>query len=537
MTNAPAAQSKKPIKFVELVTDSFGFLVKPHGEHIPIKRFTWRNSNRIQVQVITYGATVTSIRYPNKKGIIEDVVLGFEDLHPYLEYQEHHFGSTIGRCANIVKNSGFHLMKKDYNLKPNQGKHHSDGGRKGFHQVIWNHHINGNKVVLSHMSPDDDEGYPGDLLVHAIFELTPSNEFKIEYKATSSKPTIVNLVNHCLFNLAGHAAGEDEIRKHTLMVNADCHTMIGEDLFPTGEIQSVLNTVYDFQTPMKLGVVLDKLEGFNNNLCVNRGIDQGVNFVARLQHPPSGRILEIYSNQYGIQFETANNFPLKSEFEKISANCINGQKVLKTVGSPYLKGNVTTFDILDEIHNKIVDIKAIDPSIDYTELLAVVLDLQKKCNTAYRSAAITDTNSLIKRSALTLENLPVFQLSPLQIRYIERILKSIDSIEDPTYIQPIKLILETTLTNNKVNDAVSNQEKRKNYQEAYQGGKLIRGKKGAKYSKHSAVCLQCQNYPDAINQPKFPSPVLKPGTIYSNITIYKFWIQTDQTGISGILQG
>lgn len=537
MTNVIGSQSKKPIKFVELVTDSFGFLVKPHGEHIPIKRFTWRNSNRIQIQVITYGATLTSIRYPNRKGIIEDVLLGFEDLHPYMEYQEHRFGSTVGRCANVVKNGSFHLMKKDYNLKPNQGKHHSDGGKKGFHQVIWNYYISGNKVVLSYMSPDDEEGYPGDLLVHAIFELTTTNEFKIEYKATSSKPTIVNLVNHCFMNLAGHGAGEDEIRKHTLMVNADCHTMIGEDLFPTGEIQSVLNTVYDFQTPVKLGIVLDKLEGFNNNLCANRGTEQGVNFVARLHHPPSGRILEIYSNQYGLQFETANNFPLKSEFENISTNVLNASKLGKTSVSPYLKANVTTFDILDEIHNNIVDIKEFDPSIDYTDLLAVVLDLQKKCNTAYRSAAITDANSLIKRSTLTLENLPVFQLSPLQIRYIERILKSIDSIEDSTYIQPLKLILETTLTNNKANDAVSSHDKRKHFQETFQGGKLIRGKKGAKYCKHSAVCLQCQNYPDAINQSKFPSPILKPGSIYSNIIIYKFWIQTDQSGISGLLQG
>lgn len=512
-------------KPIELVTDTFGVLANEKGEQIPIKRFTWRNTNRIQVQVITYGATITSIKYPNKKGIVDDVVLGFDDVKGYMDNNYYSFGSTIGRFANFIKNSHFSLNKQDFGVTANIGKHHYNGGKRGFDQVIWNNYVMGNKVILSHLSPDKNEGYPGDLLIFATFELTSQNEFKIEYKATSTKPTVINIANHLYFNLGGHSSGINEVYHHTVMINADCHTITGNDNLPTGEIQSVINTIYDFQRPVDIGSVLEKLDGLDNNFCVNKGVDQGINFVARLYHPSSGRLVELYSNQNGVQLDTANTLPLKDDVKPS----------VETTVSPYLKQGVSTFDMLDEIHNTVYDLMKEDKLNDYSELLEIIKDLQRKEKTLYRPASRANANTTIKRASLTLEDLLTTNLTSLQKKYLERIVKAIKKIEEPNYLPLIRETLETALENNRQTSQEkvlgSKAETKKSDSNA---SGIVRGKKGAKYFKHSGICMQSQNYPDAINNSNFPNCVLKPGVTYVHNIVYKFWIKTDQSGISGV---
>lgn len=528
------SMSKKPKspKGVELKTDNFGF-IREKDKQLEIKRFTWKNSNRIQVQVITFGATITSVRYPNKKGIIEDVVLGFDEINSYRTYHNFNFGSTIGRVANYIKRGSFTLGKKIINLNCNSGKHHYNGGAKGFEQAIWNDHVNGNKLILSHLSPDNDEGYPGDLLVFATFELTDANEFRIEYRATVSKPTIINITNHCYFNLAGHASGESELRRHTIMINADCHIKLDDDSLPTGEIQSVLNTDYDMQTPTKVDALLHKLSDLNNNLCVNRGIEQqGITFIGRLYHKPSGRIIEVYSNQYGVQIDTANNLPLVIESLQIQESSI----ISKLSKNPYLHDNVGTFDMLDEIYNKFSELKFIEKSDNYNEIMDVIQNLVSKSSSVYRDGVLPDAQQYVKRSVLVLENLPVYQLTSIQAKYLERILKGIDKLDEVTAgVEAIRTIILVTLDHHNVRAAQEALERKKHSPSQEMTHKIIQGKKGAKYNKHGAISLQCQNYPDAIHNPNFPCPILKPGQAYTNIIIYKFWIKTDESGISGVL--
>lgn len=166
------------------------------------------------------------------------------------------------------------------------------------------------KVIMSYHSADMEEGYPGDLVVHAIFELKDPNEFAIEYKAATTKPTYVNLTNHSYFNLAGHDSGADEIYKHVVYINADHITELDKENIPTGKLLPVAQSVFNFQTPKVLGDVIGKVpqsDGFDHNFCIKKGQENVL--VACIYHPDSGRMLEVYSNQPGVQFYTSNFFP------------------------------------------------------------------------------------------------------------------------------------------------------------------------------------------------------------------------------------
>ncbi|KAJ8936761.1 hypothetical protein NQ318_023198 [Aromia moschata] len=298
---------------VEFEEDEFGLFTDPTtGQSNPVRRFTWRNASNITVQVITYGATITTMKMPDVNGTVNDIVMGFNNMEGYLNPLNPYFGATVGRVANRVGYARITIDDTTYNVSANLGKHQLHGGFRGFDKVNWNHHVNGTQVTLSYLSQDMEEGYPGDVVVNVTFELTNTNEFFIDFKAVSTKPTFVNLTNHSYFNLAGHNKGAEEMYKHIISINADYTTEVDENSIPTGKLLPVGGSVFDLRIPRVLGEVIHKIpgyDGYDHNFCVNKASQQENTFVARAVHPPTGRVMEVYSNQPGVQFYCSNSIP------------------------------------------------------------------------------------------------------------------------------------------------------------------------------------------------------------------------------------
>ncbi|KAI4500241.1 hypothetical protein M0802_004658 [Mischocyttarus mexicanus] len=277
---------------------------------IIVKSYTMINNNRMEVTVITWGASIISLKCPDKFGHSKDVVLGFDDLKSYTNPVFNPFiGCVLGRCANRIKNGCFSIKDKDYQLTKNDlNIHHLHGGTNGFGRQIWNSHIDGCSVVMSYLSKDGEEGYPGAVLATVRFKLTPDNKLEIHMRATTSKSTIINMSHGSLFNLAGHDAGEKELRKHKILLNCDRWTFADYlDPIPTGAIRGVGGTIMDLRVPRLLGEYMEKVppgEGFDHNFCITKNWQSGSSFVARAVHMKSGRVLEVYSDQPGLQFYT-----------------------------------------------------------------------------------------------------------------------------------------------------------------------------------------------------------------------------------------
>ncbi|CAG9865559.1 unnamed protein product [Phyllotreta striolata] len=316
---------------VEFEEDGFGvFTDKRTGVTSPVRRFTWKNRNNVNVQVVTYGATITSIKLPGVDGKIDDIVMGFDNVDGYLNPLNPYFGATVGRVANRIGLARFTIEGHTYQVTANSGRHTLHGGLRGFDKVNWNHHVEGTKVVLSYLSMDGDEGFPGDVVANVSFDLTDDNEFLVDFKATCTKPTYVNLTNHSYFNLAGHGKGADELYKHVVTINSDRTTEVDCDSIPTGKLLPVAGTVFDLRVPKVLGDVIHKIpgyDGFDHNFCINKGSKQENTFAAKVFHPPSGRAMEVYTNQPGVQFYCSNFIPEKNSVDKL-----NGKD-----GVPYYK--------------------------------------------------------------------------------------------------------------------------------------------------------------------------------------------------------
>ncbi|CAK9832034.1 Galactose mutarotase [Anthophora retusa] len=277
-----------------------------------IEKYTLKNKAGQEVDIITYGATITSIRTPDKQGNIADVVLGFDNVEGYLTTDNPYFGATIGRVANRIKNAEFTLNGEKYYLTKNLGENTLHGGSKGWSSKVWNATVKTNQLVLSLLSKDGDEGFPGDAIASVIFQLTIDGELRIEMKVFVTKATPINLTNHSYFNLAGHNGNATELYKHRFMLNADRWTVTDTKSIPTGEIRSVVDTVMDLRNLTTLGDVIDKVPGggYDYNFCLTMNDTANEkNLVAQVLHPPSGRYLEVFSNQPGVQFYTANFLP------------------------------------------------------------------------------------------------------------------------------------------------------------------------------------------------------------------------------------
>jgi aldose 1-epimerase len=281
----------------------FGTL--PCGEKVRI--FTLSNDNSITVKITNYGGIVQSILTPDKNGNIADVVLGFDTLEEYIN-KSPYFGCIVGRYANRIAKGRFKLENTEYVLAKNTGNNHLHGGNVGFDKVSWEPKISQSKdnvsLELTYLSKDGEEGYPGNLLCKVIYTLTCDDELKIQYHATTDKTTVVNLTNHSYFNLAGHDSGK--IYNHVIQIFADKYTEVDENLLPTGRIVPLAGTALDLTSPVKLGEGIGKVSpGFDHNYVLNND-NASVVKAAEIYEPSSGRIMQTFTDEPGIQFYTGN---------------------------------------------------------------------------------------------------------------------------------------------------------------------------------------------------------------------------------------
>lgn len=278
-----------------------------------IELFTLKNANGMEVGITNYGGILVSILAPDRDGNLEDIVLGFDDVTRY-RGEHPYFGSIVGRYANRIKGGKFTLDGKEYTLAQNNGENHLHGGIDGFDSVIWEvEEIQSNDssgLRLTYLSKDGEEGYPGNLSAAATYYLTDENELRIDYEATTDAPTVLNLTNHTYFNLAG--AGSGDILGHQMMINADHFTPTDEGLIPTGEIRSVAGTPMDFRTPTPIGERIDQdyeplvvAGGYDHNYVLNK-TGEGLELAARVTEQSSGRVLEVFTTQPGVQFYSGN---------------------------------------------------------------------------------------------------------------------------------------------------------------------------------------------------------------------------------------
>jgi aldose 1-epimerase len=276
-----------------------------------VHQFTLTNANGIELKAINYGGIITALRTPDRGGTLDDIVLGFETLDGYLK-DHPFFGAIIGRYGNRIGKGQFTLDGKTYKLATNNGPNHLHGGNKGFDKQLWRAEpLRGaNGVRFTRVSPDGEEGYPGTLMTEVTYTLTDANELVVDYRASTNKPTPVNLTQHSYFNLAGQASGD--ILGHQLMLNADRYTPVDETLIPTGELTPVEGTPFDFRKPTVIGARIDADhpqlkagKGYDHNWVLNRK-GSGQQLAARVVEPKSGRTLEITTEEPGIQFYAGN---------------------------------------------------------------------------------------------------------------------------------------------------------------------------------------------------------------------------------------
>ncbi len=267
--------------------------------------FTLQNTS-ITVKIINYGGIVTSILTPDSEGKIEDIVLGFDKLDPYVSGHPY-FGAIVGRYGNRIAKGRFTLDGQTYQLSINNGENHLHGGSTGFDKVVWEatEFITDESVgvELKYHSADGEEGYPGNMEVRIIYSLNNANELKIEYFATTSKATPVNLTHHSYFNLKG--AGNGDVLDHLLKIDAGKYTEVDETLIPTGELKDVSNTPFDFRKRKPIGSDISETEGgYDHNFVLN---NQGnLSKVVEVLEPASGRKMEVYTSEPGLQFYSGN---------------------------------------------------------------------------------------------------------------------------------------------------------------------------------------------------------------------------------------
>lgn len=290
--------------------DFWGFT----SDGMPVYLYTLINDNGVFIQVTDYGATLVSLYVPDREGNLGDVVLGFDSVADYEkpDPQNPHFGATIGRYGNRIANGQFNLEGRTYSLAQNNYPNHLHGGVKGIEKQLFKGVAmktpDGPAVRFKYMSHDGEEGYPGNLSISVTYTLTDENEVKINYLATTDKTTIVNLTNHSYFNLSGEGSGD--ILDHNLMIVADNYTPVDDTLIPLGKISPVAGTPLDFVTPHKIGERISAFseppfKGYDHNFVLNNQTGE-LALAARVEDEKSGRIMEVYTTEPGIQFYTGN---------------------------------------------------------------------------------------------------------------------------------------------------------------------------------------------------------------------------------------
>jgi len=291
------------------ITESpFGKL--PDGT--PIELYTLRNSHGMEATIMTYGGIVTSLKVPDKNGKLGDVVLGYDNLDGYLKSTPY-FGALIGRYGNRIAKGKFSLDGVEYTLATNNMPNSLHGGLKGFDKVVWTARplptANGPSLILTYVSRNGEEGYPGNLLVTAVYSVTENNALRIDFTATTDQKTVVNLTHHSYFNLRGSG----DVLGHVVYINADKFTPVDSTLIPTGELRPVAGTPFDFRTPTLVGARINNTNdeqivfgnGYDHNWVLNKQTNE-LSLAASIYEPTTGRTMEVWSTSPATQFYTGN---------------------------------------------------------------------------------------------------------------------------------------------------------------------------------------------------------------------------------------
>ena len=310
--------------------------------------YTLRNANGMQVKILNYGGVMVEIKVPDRKGCFTDVIGGYDCLDSYVRGDGYQ-GALIGRWGNRINKGRFTLEGKDYSLFINNGENHLHGGEHGFNAKVWEATpVDGDEpeLRLHVVSPDGDEGYPGNLDLTVTYRLSKENGISIRYEATTDKTTVLNLTNHTYFNLRGYASGS--VHPLVLTLDADTYLPTDEGLIPTGELKSVEGTPFDFRTPKTVG---QDIKSNDNDLIIAGGYDHCLNFVGgetkeavkrgELYDPQSGRVMELYTNQPCVQFYTGNflanaEHPFKGGYPQAKQNafCLETQHMPDSIHHP-----------------------------------------------------------------------------------------------------------------------------------------------------------------------------------------------------------
>ena len=306
-----------------------------------VQRFSLTNDNGCILRVIELGATVTELHIRDRSGNLADIVLGFDSLADY-EENTPYFGCTTGRVANRIAGASFEIDGTRYQLARNHGQHHLHGGDVGLNRRVWkgapSEHEEGPAVRMTYLSPDGEEGYPGNLAIAVTFALTQRDTFRIDYEATTNKATPVNLTNHSYFNLSG--AGSGTVHDHVLSILAGQVTERGEEGIPTGSIVPVSGTPLDFGKPKRIGEDIDQIEGgYDHNFVLNHGGGFYPEPSAKVYDPRSGRTMELFTTEPGVQLYTSYSLePIRgkdrAQYERFHAVCLETQHFPDAVNRP-----------------------------------------------------------------------------------------------------------------------------------------------------------------------------------------------------------
>lgn len=304
--------NKQANKELPLLSES-AFKTEVDGK--PVSLYTLKSTSGLTMQVTNLGARVVTLWTPDKDGKYEDIVLGYESIDRYINNKGERFlGPIVGRYANRIAKGQFDLDGTTYPLPINNNGQTLHGGLKGMDMVVWNvDNVSDNEIQMSYTSPDGEEGFPGTMKINLTYTLTPDNEFKITYAATTDKPTVINLSHHGLFNLKGE--GNGTITDHILTINASNTTSVDSVLIPSGEIVNVEGTPFDFRKPTTIGERINQENeqlkngaGYDHNWVIDRKTEKDVEFIASIYEPVSGRKIEVWSDQPGLQFYSGNFF-------------------------------------------------------------------------------------------------------------------------------------------------------------------------------------------------------------------------------------
>lgn len=319
-TQATNSNEKQSTALTYAVPDRRGFQDTIDGK--PTDLYILKNSRGMTLAITNYGGRFVSLLVPDKEGKMRDVVVGFKTVDEFVNSTEPYFGATIGRFGNRIAKGKFTLDGKEYTLFTNNGPNTLHGGKKGFQAVVWNaRHLNDSTLELTYLSKDGEEGFPGNLNVKVTYGLTGNNEVTMNYEATTDKKTIVNLTNHAFFNLNGEGSGT--INNHVLQINADQYTPVDSTLIPTGKLEAVAGTPFDFTKPTAIGSRIDTVnnvqlkygKGYDHNFVLRGGKSNNMKQAATVVGDQSGIVMEVYTQEPGLQFYGGNFMQSKNTFK------------------------------------------------------------------------------------------------------------------------------------------------------------------------------------------------------------------------------